>query len=177
MANLIEGSVRLPAFPPAFAFDVEQAIDARCQFAGFRAQLRRTCRISAPLKQRGEEPHSEYTGRIQRGDFVQVSTHHFQQVVQPAVISQAVAARIELLPVQGSVEQILKNGFTPEALVEPGEIAGHAQVVVRAPQDGEIVGAVPRPHALTRQVIRGEMLVHILNQPVFHQAPKRLGIE
>ena len=67
MTNLIESSVRLPAFPPAFARDVKQTIDARGQLAGFGPQLGGAAGITSPLKQRGDKPHPENIAGIQRG--------------------------------------------------------------------------------------------------------------
>ncbi len=61
--------------------------------------------------------------------------------------------------------------------VEPGEIAGHAQIVLGAAHDRHIIDAVPWADGLSGNVIGGQVLMHILHEPVFNQAAQRVRIK
>src|SRR6266436_3488672 len=108
---------------------------------------------------------------------MQVCAHHLEQVLQLAVVTQTMTFLVELPPIGGVKQQMIKCRLISNSFVEPCEITRYAQVVLGGSHNCHVIDGVPWSNPFTRHIVGGEMLVHVLEEPVFDQPAQCFGIE
>src|SRR5580700_820943 len=163
-----ERTVWLSALPPSLSRDIELRVNSFCQLCCFGAQLRGAGGFSTMLEHSGNESHRRYIPGIHPRSLMQVRADDFEQVFDLAVVAEAVTLLIDLLPVSGVRNEMIERSPFPYLFVEPGEVAGHAQVVLRAAHDCHVIDAVPWSHRFARYIIGGQVPMHVLDEPVLY---------
>ena len=96
---------------------------------------------------------------------MQIRADNFQEILEFAVVAQTMRSAVELFPISCVKYQMIERRLIIDALIEPSEIAGHSQIVLCAAYDGHVIDGIPRSDSLSGDIVRGEMLVHVLDEP------------
>ncbi len=108
---------------------------------------------------------------------MQIRADYFEQVLNIAVVGEASICMDQLFPIKGMVDQMIEYGFSIYRVFQPVEVARGAQVIARAADDGRVIDGVPGTDGCAADVIRSEMLVHVLREPDLNDIAQRRWIQ
>src|ERR1019366_5854702 len=101
----------------------------------------------------GNHSHAMNVSGIHACDLVKIRTHDFEQVLDRSIVAKSVTVYIELLPIECAIFEVLKDRAIVDLLIQPCEIASHAEIPPGTAHDRGIVHGIPKPYGLAGNVV------------------------